>query len=97
MRRLRNLGRGANLNLNLPQAMKRGNQPKVNQPPKKFEPPREPPTTALTLDDMSDSLKMYRVDKGGYLTDVPEDKVGHFYAGDSYVIFCKYKVSGDLV
>lgn len=58
-----------------------------------FEPLKEDPIKNLSLDDVSDSLKMCLVDKGGYLTNVPDDKVGHFFAGDSYVIFCKYKVS----
>jgi hypothetical protein len=58
-----------------------------------FEPSKKPPMDSLTIEDVADSLKMCLVDKGGYLTDVPSEKVGHFYAGDSYVIFCKYKVS----
>ncbi len=58
-----------------------------------FEPPKKPPMDSLTIDDVADSLKMCLVDKGGYLIDIPDEKVGHFYSGDSYVIFCKYKVS----
>ena len=58
------------------------------------EPP-PPPQLSLTLEDVtgSSSLRTCRVVKTGYLTNVPEDKVGHFYAGDTYVMFCCQEVS----
>ena len=43
----------------------------------------------LTEDDIvSSKLTMTRVEKAGYLVAVPQDKIGHLYTGDSYVIFC---------
>ena len=84
MQRLRGLSK------KLPQVKKGGNG--SSSAPKQFEPPKETPIEKITMEDVGDSLKMCRVDKGGYLTAVPDEKVGHFYAGDSYVLFCKYKV-----
>lgn len=85
MQRLRGLSK------KLPQVNKGGNG-STSAPPKQFEPPKETPIEKITMEDLGESLKMCRVDKGGYLTTVPDEKVGHFYAGDSYVLFCKYKV-----
>ena len=47
------------------------------------------PSLQLTENDiMTSKLTMTRVEKAGYLAAVPQDKIGHLYAGDSYVIFC---------
>lgn len=88
MKRIKALAAGRGM----PQSIKNANQ--FSPSSKQFEPPKDPPiSTTVTLEGMFDSLKMCRVEKGGYLANVPEEKVGHFYAGDSYVIFCKYEVS----
>ena len=84
MNRLRELSK------NIPQAANGDNSAVAQK--QLFEPPKESPIENITLEDVGDYLKMCRVDKGGYLVNVPDDRVGHFYAGDSYVIFCKYKV-----
>jgi hypothetical protein len=62
---------------------------------KPFDPPKYPPMTTLhSLRDIpDDSLIMSRVDKAGYLAQIDTRKIGNFYSGDTYVIFCKYKVS----
>ncbi len=86
MQRLRELKK------KLPQSTKGGKGPARSAVQKQFEPPKETPIEKITLEDVSESLKICRVDKGGYLANVPDDQVGHFYAGDSYVIFCQYKV-----
>ena len=65
-------------------------QSQVAAPP---VPPPSPPLTFRWEDIILTSLKMCRVEKAGYLTAVPDDQVGHFYAGDSYCIFCPYMVS----
>jgi len=46
------------------------------------------PVPPLVLEDLTEgeTLRMYRVVKDGFLTAVPDAKVGHFYAGDSYVL-----------
>ena len=52
-----------------------------------------PPPVSVTLEDVGDGLKIFRVDKAGYLVAVPDEAIGKFYSGDSYVIFCSYEVS----
>lgn len=85
MQRLRDLSK------KLPQAAKGANGTAKAQK-KPFDPPKESPMEKIVLEDLGATLKMCRVDKGGYLASVPDNKVGHFYSGDSYVIFCKYEV-----
>lgn len=50
-------------------------------------------TRQMSIDDGSGSVKVWRVEDFK-LVDWPEDKYGHFYAGDSYVIKYSYVKSG---
>lgn len=50
------------------------------------------PVATVTLNDVIEGLKMFRVDQSERLQAIPEEKIGNLYAGDSYVMFCSYEV-----
>jgi len=99
MHRFRNLGRGREEG-NSPQAQAQSAPSSRSDltlsQTALFEPPQDPPLTLDFQDGDEDVFKMCRVDKAGYLTNVPDDMVGHFFPGDTYVIFCSYKTSSSI-